>query len=228
MRYYPSKRTIKTSKQQIVARKRGDKQLDEIGLEYVPTSYQEFGYAGEEMLDYFLKKMGYDGKHFPETAFSIWKRCCYGNPFNQYIVRIKARGIDNWIKHPTKGRINFEVKNFGHIRFGNKSTSKLTYKKVLGTEVIGKFHPRLEKSEICILVVSHDEVVPEIAKIPLSDCGVKIIVYDMQVLPNRPETFKRAMANLYHTQLPYIVKPPKRVKIQPKISEHKQPEISRY
>jgi len=180
------------------------------------------------MLDYFLKKLGYDGIKYPETAFSLWKRHCYGNPFNQYIARIKARDIDNWIRHPTKGRIYFEVKNFGHIKFGNKSTSKLTCKRVLGTEVMGKFHSRLEKGEICILVVSHDEVVPEIAQIPLRHYGVKTIVYDIQVLPNRSDTFKRAIANLYHTQLPYIVKPPKGVKIQPKISRQKQPKISGY
>jgi hypothetical protein len=202
--------------------------LSGIGLGYVPTSYQELGYEGEEMLDYFLRKMGYDGKHFPETAFSLWKRHCYGNPFNQYIARIKARGIDNWIKHPTKGRINFEVKNFGHRDFGNKSTSKLTYRKILGPEVIGKFRPRLEKGEICILVVSHDEVVPEIACPTLKHYGVETIVYGTQVKPNDSATFKKAIRNLYHTQLPYIVKPPKTVKIQPKISRRKQPKISKY
>lgn len=185
-----------------------DKQLDEIGLEYVPTSYQELGYAGEEMLNHFLKKMGYDGKHFPETAFSIWKKYCYGNPFNQYIARIKARGIDNWIRHPTKGRINFEVKNFGHKRFGNKGTSKLSSRKVLGREVIGKFKPRLRKGEMCILVMSHEKVIPHfIYPILQNDYGIRIIVYDIQVLPNDSVTFKKAIHNLYHTQLLYIVKP---------------------
>ena len=182
--------------------------MDEIGLEYVPTPYQKLGYVGEKMLDYFLKKLGYDGVRYPETAFSLWKKHCYGNPFNQYSAKIKARGIDNWIQHPTKGRINFEVKNFGHKRFGNKGTSKLSSEKVLGTEVIGKFKPRLRKGETCILVMSHEEVIPHFTyPILQKEHGIKIIVYDVQVLPNDSKTFTRAIANLYHTQLPYILKP---------------------
>jgi hypothetical protein len=182
--------------------------LDKVSLGYVPTPYQELGYAGEEMLNHFLRKMGYDGIKYPETAFSLWKKHCYGNPFNQYIIKIKARGIDNWIQHPKKGRINFEVKNLEHKRFGNRYTSKLTSTKVLGREVIGKFKPRLRKGEMCILVMSHEEVIPHFTyPILQNHYRVKIILYDTQVLPNDSKTFKTAIHNLYHTQLPYIVKP---------------------
>jgi len=182
--------------------------LTETALEYVPTRYQKLGYAGENMLDHFLKKLGYNGIEYPETAFSLWKKHCYGNPFNQYIIKIKARGIDNWIRHPTKGRIYLEVKNFGHKRFGNKGTSKLSSKHVFGTEVLGKFKSRLRKGEICILVMSHEEVIPRFTyPILREEHGIKIIVYNIQVLPDDSETFKQAISNLYHTELLFIVKP---------------------
>ncbi len=177
-------------------------------LEFIPTPFQKLGYAGEEMLDYFLTKMGYDGTKYPETAFSKWKRCVGENPFNQYVIKIKARGSDNWIQHPKKGRITFEVKNFGHKRFGNIGTSKLSSQRVLGTEIIGKFKPALRRKEICVLVLSHEEVIPrKIYTILLNEYGIKIVVFNIQVLPNDSETFKKAISNLYHTELPYIIKP---------------------
>jgi hypothetical protein len=179
-----------------------------MSLEYVPTAYQKLGYAGEEMLDCFLKKFGYDGESYPETLFSLWKSACGRNPFNQYATRIRARGVDNCILHPTKGRIYFEIKNFGHKRFGNKNTSKIASKKVLGKEVLGKFKPYLSKKKNCILVMSHEEVIPRFTyPILQNDYGIKIIVYNIQVLPNDSETFKKAISNLYHTELLYIVKP---------------------
>lgn len=160
------------------------------------------------MRDYFLKKLGYDDIYYPETGFSSWKRSCDENPFTQYVIKIKARSVDNWIRHPTKGKIYFEIKNFGHKRFGNKNTSKLSSKQVLGTEVLGKFKHLLKEEKICVLVMSHEEVIPRFTyPILQNDYGIKIIVYNIQVLPNDSETFKKAISNLYHTELPYIVKP---------------------
>ena len=79
---------------------------------------------------------------------------------------------------------------------------------VLGPEVIGKFKARLRKGEICVLVISHEEVIPCFTyPILQEEYGIKIIVYDIQVLPNDYETFKKAISNLFHTRLVYIVKP---------------------
>ena len=182
--------------------------MNSTSLEWIPNPFQKLGYAGEEMLNYFLIQLGYDGIKYSETAFSEWKRCVGENPFNQYAAKIKARGSDNWIQHPKKGRITFEVKNFKHKRFGNKGTSKLSSQRVLGTEIIGKFKPALRRKEICILVMSHEEVIPrKTYPILLNEYGIKIIVYNIQVLPNDSKTFKKAISNLYHTELPYIVKP---------------------
>lgn len=100
-------------------------------LAFLPTRYQELDIAGEQMLDWCLRKLGY--KTHPHN----WDDFMYC--INQ--------GIDNWMHHPEKGRINFEVKNF------KLKTSRLSIPKTQ-TEVLDIFLPHINKGEICILLVA--------------------------------------------------------------------------
>lgn len=152
-------------------------------LGFLPNRYQELGMAGEQMLDWWLKKLGY--KSHPH----LW---------SSYIQFVN-QGVDNRIVHAEKGIINFEVKNF------KVKTSKLSIPK-MQNEVLDIFLPHLNQGEMCILLVSHDKVVPKSFQPKLNSLGIKLFVYKIQVLPEDPTTFQKAVLNLYHSQLFFLLK----------------------